>query len=110
MPQAGQEVPACGIVTRCSGSFEGATLTRHTRALRSEGEFGLAVVNHPGAVVSSQLHDSSVVNEVGRPDREISLFPDGPCLRRGVGYLTPRIGGWWKVSPKAFSLAPTRSR
>jgi hypothetical protein len=23
------------------------------------------------------LHDSSVVNEVGRPDREISLFPDG---------------------------------
>jgi hypothetical protein len=56
------------------------------------------------------LHDSSVVNEVGRPDREISLFPDGLCLRREAGYLTPRMGGWWKVSPNAFSLAPTRSR
>jgi hypothetical protein len=34
----------------------------------------------------------------------------GAAERRGGRYATPRMGGWWNVSPKVRSDAPTRSR
>ena len=35
---------------------------------------------------------------------------DAAAARIGDRYSNPRIGGWWKVSPKVRCDAPTRSR